>query len=49
MFEPLLPGKFGLSITTAGIYVGCFGLLALFARALGGIVVFNSLRLRRFR
>lgn len=29
--------RFGLSITTAGIYVGCFGLLALFARALGGI------------
>jgi NNP family nitrate/nitrite transporter-like MFS transporter len=30
--------RFGLSITTAGIYVGCFGLLALFARALGGVV-----------
>jgi MFS transporter, NNP family, nitrate/nitrite transporter len=29
--------RFGLSITTAGIYVGCFGLLALFARALGGV------------
>jgi MFS transporter, NNP family, nitrate/nitrite transporter len=28
--------RFGLSVTTAGIYVGCFGLLALFARALGG-------------
>jgi NNP family nitrate/nitrite transporter-like MFS transporter len=28
---------FSLSFTTAGIYVGCFGLLALFARALGGI------------
>lgn len=29
---------FTLNLTTAGIYVGCFGLLALFARALGGIV-----------
>lgn len=29
--------RFGLSVTTAGIYVGSFGLLALFARALGGI------------
>lgn len=29
--------RFGLSMTTAGIYVGCFGLLALFARALGGM------------
>ncbi len=29
---------FSLSLTTAGVYVGCFGLLALFARALGGIV-----------
>jgi MFS transporter, NNP family, nitrate/nitrite transporter len=29
--------RFGLSMTTAGIYVGCFGLLALFARALGGV------------
>ncbi len=28
---------FSLSLTTAGVYVGCFGLLALFARALGGI------------
>lgn len=28
---------FGLSVTTAGLYVGCFGLLALFARALGGV------------
>jgi NNP family nitrate/nitrite transporter-like MFS transporter len=28
---------FSLNLTTAGIYVGCFGLLALFARALGGI------------
>jgi NNP family nitrate/nitrite transporter-like MFS transporter len=28
---------FGLSLTTAGAYVGAFGLLALFARALGGI------------
>ena len=28
---------FTLTLTTAGIYVGCFGLLALFARALGGI------------
>lgn len=30
--------RFGLSVTTAGLYVGCFGLLALFARALGGII-----------
>ncbi|HEY5807852.1 MAG TPA: MFS transporter [Povalibacter sp.] len=30
--------RFGLSVTTAGLYVGCFGLLALFARALGGLV-----------
>jgi MFS transporter, NNP family, nitrate/nitrite transporter len=30
--------RFGLSLTTAGLYVGCFGLLALFARALGGMV-----------
>ena len=29
--------RFGLSMTTAGIYVGSFGLLALFARALGGV------------
>ncbi len=29
--------RFGLSVTSAGFYVGCFGLLALFARALGGI------------
>jgi MFS transporter, NNP family, nitrate/nitrite transporter len=29
--------RFGLSVTTAGFYVGCFGLLALFARALGGL------------
>jgi len=29
--------QFGLSVTTAGVYVGCFGLLALFARALGGV------------
>lgn len=29
--------RFGLSVTTAGLYVGCFGLLALFARALGGV------------
>lgn len=29
--------RFGLSVTTAGLYVGCFGLLALFARALGGL------------
>lgn len=29
--------RFGLSMTSAGIYVGCFGLLALFARALGGV------------
>ncbi|MGD9842251.1 MAG: MFS transporter, partial [Steroidobacteraceae bacterium] len=30
--------QFGLSVKTAGLYVGCFGLLALFARALGGMV-----------
>lgn len=30
--------RFGLSLTTAGMYVGAFGLLALFARALGGVV-----------
>jgi MFS transporter, NNP family, nitrate/nitrite transporter len=30
--------RFGLSVTTAGLYVGCFGLLALFARALGGVI-----------
>lgn len=29
--------RFGLSVTTAGLYVGGFGLLALFARALGGV------------
>jgi NNP family nitrate/nitrite transporter-like MFS transporter len=29
--------RFGLSVTSAGLYVGCFGLLALFARALGGL------------
>lgn len=29
--------RFSLSLTSAGVYVGCFGLLALFARALGGI------------
>jgi NNP family nitrate/nitrite transporter-like MFS transporter len=29
--------RFGLSVTTAGLYVGAFGLLALFARALGGL------------
>ncbi len=28
---------FSLSLTTAGVYVGSFGLLALFARALGGL------------
>jgi NNP family nitrate/nitrite transporter-like MFS transporter len=30
--------RFGLDLTTAGLYVGGFGLLALFARALGGLV-----------
>jgi NNP family nitrate/nitrite transporter-like MFS transporter len=30
--------KFTLDVKTAGLYVGCFGLLALFARALGGLV-----------
>jgi MFS transporter, NNP family, nitrate/nitrite transporter len=29
---------FNLDIKTAGFYVGCFGLLALFARALGGLI-----------
>lgn len=29
--------RFGLNVTTAGLYVGCFGLLALFARSLGGL------------
>src|SRR5690606_36907574 len=29
--------RFGLDVVSAGIYVGCFGLLALFARALGGL------------
>jgi len=29
---------FKLDIKTAGLYVGCFGLLALFARALGGLM-----------
>jgi hypothetical protein len=30
--------QFTLDVKTAGLYVGCFGLLALFARALGGFV-----------
>jgi NNP family nitrate/nitrite transporter-like MFS transporter len=30
--------RFGLRMTTAGLYVGCFGLLALFARAVGGLL-----------
>jgi MFS transporter, NNP family, nitrate/nitrite transporter len=30
--------RFGLDLKTAGLYVGTFGLLALFARALGGYV-----------
>lgn len=30
--------QFALDVKTAGLYVGCFGLLALFARALGGLV-----------
>ena len=29
--------RFGLSMATAGLYVGAFGFLALFARALGGL------------
>jgi NNP family nitrate/nitrite transporter-like MFS transporter len=29
--------RFGLDLRSAGLYAGCFGLLALFARALGGI------------
>jgi NNP family nitrate/nitrite transporter-like MFS transporter len=30
--------RFDLNVVTAGLYVGSFGLLALFARALGGVV-----------
>ncbi len=30
--------QFKLDVNTAGFYVGCFGLLALFARALGGLI-----------
>jgi NNP family nitrate/nitrite transporter-like MFS transporter len=30
--------RFGLDLRTAGLYAGCFGLLALFARAAGGIL-----------
>jgi NNP family nitrate/nitrite transporter-like MFS transporter len=30
--------RFGLDLKTAGLYVGTFGLLALFARAMGGLV-----------
>lgn len=30
--------QFALDVKTAGLYVGCFGLLALFARALGGLI-----------
>lgn len=30
--------QFKLDVKTAGFYVGCFGLLALFARALGGLI-----------
>ncbi|HTE40495.1 MAG TPA: MFS transporter [Steroidobacteraceae bacterium] len=30
--------RFGLDLKTAGLYVGSFGLLALFARALGGLI-----------
>ena len=30
--------RFGLDLKTAGLYVGTFGLLALFARALGGLI-----------
>ncbi|HYM36021.1 MAG TPA: NarK family nitrate/nitrite MFS transporter [Steroidobacteraceae bacterium] len=30
--------RFGLDLKTAGLYVGAFGLLALFARALGGLI-----------
>jgi NNP family nitrate/nitrite transporter-like MFS transporter len=30
--------RFGLDLKTAGLYVGAFGLLALFARALGGLM-----------
>lgn len=38
--------RFGLTVTTAGLYVGSFGLLALFARSLGG---FASDRIARER
>ncbi len=30
--------RFALDVKTAGLYAGCFGMLALFARALGGII-----------
>jgi len=38
--------QFSLDLKTAGLYVGTFGLLALFARALGGLV---SDRIAKFR
>jgi NNP family nitrate/nitrite transporter-like MFS transporter len=38
--------RFGSSVTTAGFYVGGFGLLALFARALGGLTS-DRIALRR--
>ncbi len=38
--------EFGLSLKSAGLYAGIFGLLALFARALGGFVSDRVARLR---
>jgi NNP family nitrate/nitrite transporter-like MFS transporter len=38
--------RFGLNVTTAGLYVGAFGLLALFARALGGVISDRSAQSR---
>jgi NNP family nitrate/nitrite transporter-like MFS transporter len=38
--------RFGVDLKTAGLYVGCFGLLALFARALGGIMSDRVARVR---
>jgi MFS transporter, NNP family, nitrate/nitrite transporter len=38
--------RFGLDLKTAGLYVGAFGLLALFARALGGMLSDKIARVR---
>jgi MFS transporter, NNP family, nitrate/nitrite transporter len=38
--------RFGLDLKTAGLYVGAFGLLALFARALGGYISDRIARMR---